>query len=141
LTIIHYAQTAIGFHPHDRTVQLLATDADDSNSNSTASTSTTSIIQLKYKYGILLATGARGAPPPLELIEDHALSRVLELRTTELVMAGNNNNNKNRRPVLPPERVRRAVIDTASQGARVAILGSGWDALDLASAAAATSAQ
>lgn len=119
--IHYYAETATGFHPHDRTVQLLA--ADDPT------------LQLEYKYGILLATGARGAPPPLELFEESALSRVLELRTTELV--GNHNHpRKQKRPVLPPERVRRAVIETASQGARVGILGSGWEALDLACAAA-----
>lgn len=115
----YYAETATGFHPHDRTVQLLADPT----------------LQLEYKYGILLATGARGAPPPLELFEESALSRVLELRTTELV--GNHNHpRKQKRPVLPPERVRRAVIETASQGARVGILGSGWEALDLACAAA-----
>jgi hypothetical protein len=115
----YYPETATGFHPHDRTVQLLADPT----------------LQLEYKYGILLATGARGAPPPLELFEESALSRVLELRTTELV--GNHNYpRKQKRPVLPPERVRRAVIETASQGARIGILGSGWEALDLACAAA-----
>jgi hypothetical protein len=117
--IEYYAETVTGFHPHDRTVQLLADPT----------------LQIEYKYGILLATGARGAPPPLELFEESALSRVLELRTTELV--GNHNHpRKQKRPVLPPERVRRAVIETASQGARVGILGSGWEALDLACAAA-----
>jgi hypothetical protein len=143
----YYTETATGFHPHDRTVQLLSATAADPSTSTSTSTSSTLPLQLEYKYGIVLATGARGAPPPMELFEESSLSRVLELRTTALV--GNNNNNnhnhdhprKPKRPVLPPERVRRAVIETASQGARVGILGSGWEALDLACAAAEVAKQ
>jgi hypothetical protein len=79
---------------------------------------------VQYRHGILLATGARGAPPPLELFEDSSLSRVLELRPTEL-------SKNTKRPMMAPENVRRAVIEAARKGARVAILGSGWEALDL----------
>jgi hypothetical protein len=79
---------------------------------------------IQYRYGILLATGARGAPPPLELFEDSALSRVLELRPTEL-------SKNTKRPMMAPENVRRTVIEAASKGAKVAVLGSGWEALDL----------
>ncbi|KAL3936077.1 MAG: hypothetical protein SGBAC_008531 [Bacillariaceae sp.] len=105
-----YKDTATGFNPKLKTVQLM----DDTST------------QLKYKYGILLATGSRGAPPPLELFQLSALPRVFELRTTELPR------NSMRRPVLAPEHVRRAILGSASKGAKVAILGSGWDALDLA---------
>ena len=108
----HYRETVTGFDPKLRTVQLLS----DRHT------------QLKYKYGILVATGARGAPPPLELFEESALSRVLELRTTELL--GNT-----KRPMMAPEKVRSTVIGIAASGGKVAILGSGWEALDLVLAA------
>jgi hypothetical protein len=104
----HYRETATGFDPNCRTVRLLSDPT----------------IQLQYKHGILVATGSRGAPPPLELFEESSLSRVLELRTTELL--GNT-----KRPVMAPERVRKVVIDASSRGAKIAILGSGWEALDL----------
>lgn len=100
----HYKETATGFNPKMKAVRLLS---DKST-------------QLQYKHGILLATGSRGAPPPLELFEDSCLSRVVELRTTELL--GNS-----KRPVLAPENVRKAMVDATSKGAKVAILGSGWD--------------
>jgi hypothetical protein len=107
----YYRDTATRFNPQSRTVQLLSDPHTE----------------LQYKHGILIATGARGAPPPLELFQESSLSRVLELRTTELL--GNT-----KRPVMAPDRVRRAVIDAASRGGKIAILGSGWEALDLACA-------
>lgn len=111
-TVDQYKETATGFNPRLRTVQLM----DDQST------------QLRYKYGILLATGSRGAPPPLELFQYSALSRLFELRTTEIL--GNT-----RRPVLAPEHVRKAIVTSTSKGAKVAILGSGWDVGDLASEA------
>lgn len=102
-----------GFNPSNRTVQMLSHPTT----------------QLQYRYGILVATGSRGAPPPLELFEESSLQRLLELRTTELV--GNK-----KRPALPPHEVRRRVVRAASKGEKVAILGSGWEAVDLACAAA-----
>jgi hypothetical protein len=107
--INHYKETATGFNPKLRTVRLLSDPTTE----------------LRYTHGILLATGSRGAPPPLELFEESCLSRVVELRTTELL--GNT-----KRPVLAPESVRRAIVDSSRRGAKVAILGSGWEALDLA---------
>eukprot|EP00980_Cylindrotheca_fusiformis_P000311 scaffold73_cov118-Cylindrotheca_fusiformis.AAC.7 len=112
-TIDHYKELATGFNPMERTVRLMS------------DTST----QLQYKHGILLATGSRGAPPPLDLFENSCLSRVIELRTTEMI--GNT-----KRPVLAPESVRKAIVDSTSKGAKVAILGSGWEALDLVCIAA-----
>lgn len=108
----HFPETVSGFDPKLNTVRLLS----DSN------------VQLRYKYGILVATGARGAPPPLELFEDSSLSRVLELRTTELL--GNT-----KRPMMASERVRSTVVQIAANGGKVAVLGSGWEALDLVCAA------
>jgi Pyridine nucleotide-disulphide oxidoreductase len=113
--IQYYRETVTGFDPKKRTVRVL--------SNPT--------LELRYKHGVLVATGARGAPPPLELFEQSSLSRVLELRTTELL--GNT-----KRPMMAPERVRSTVIQIAASGGKVAILGSGWEALDLACAAEQT---
>lgn len=108
----HVRETVTGFDPKTKTVQLLTGPES----------------RLQYRHGVLIATGARGAPPPLELFAESSLSRVLELRTTELV--GNC-----KRPVLAPDHVRAAVMATASKGGKVAILGSGWEALDLVCAA------
>jgi hypothetical protein len=108
----YYMGTATGFDPLARTVQL----------------SSHPDTQLRYKYGILIATGARGAPPPLELFEASSLTRVLELRSTEL--RGNV-----KRPIMAPDKVRNVVIDAASRGGKIAVLGSGWEALDLVCAA------
>jgi hypothetical protein len=105
----HYQDTVTTFDPATKTVCLL----EDKDTH------------IQYKHGILIATGARGAPPPLELFEATALSRVLELRPTELP-------NNSKRPMMAPENVRKAVAKAAAQGAKIAILGSGWEALDLA---------
>ena len=104
----YYRDTVVEFNPSTKSVTLL-TDPDTS---------------IGYKHGVLIATGARGAPPPLELFQDEALSRVLELRPTEL-------SKNTKRPMMAPERVRKAVAVAASRGAKIAILGSGWEALDL----------
>ncbi|KAI2501804.1 hypothetical protein MHU86_12642 [Fragilaria crotonensis] len=74
--VICYRQPALGFHPPSRTVEL----ADLST-------------QLKYRHAILVATGSRGAPPPMDLFDHQVLNRVLELRSTEALGFGN-------RPIL-----------------------------------------
>lgn len=104
----HFRETATGFDPNRKTIRLLSDPTT----------------QLQYRYGVLVATGSRGAPPPLELFEEASLSRVLELRTTELL--GNT-----KRPVMASETVRKVITDSASKGAKIVILGSGWEALDL----------
>lgn len=104
----YYRDTVVEFDPSTKSITLL-TNPDTS---------------IRYKHGMLIATGARGAPPPLELFQDEALSRVLELRPTEL-------SKNTKRPMMAPERVRKAVAVAASRGAKIAILGSGWEALDL----------
>jgi hypothetical protein len=108
-TVTYYAETVTGFHPSHRTIQCLS----DPNT------------QLHYRHGVLVATGSRGAPPPLELFQAKFLPRLLELRATEL--AGNA-----KRPVLSPDQVRAKVLEAAKTGANIGILGSGWEALDLA---------
>jgi hypothetical protein len=104
----HFRDTVCGFDPSTKTLQLL----EDAN------------VTIRYKHGVLIATGSRGAPPPLELFEETALSRVLELRPTELPK-------NTKRPMMAPETVRRTVAEASAKGAKVAILGSGWEALDL----------
>ena len=109
----YHSDYVSGFNPHDRTVQFLSDPS----------------MQLRYRCGVLVASGARGAPPPLELFDPAALPLLLELRSTELV--GNN-----KRPVMLPNQVRQKVLNTAASGNKVAILGSGWEAVDLANVAA-----
>ena len=108
----YWPHTAIGFDPVSRTVQV----SDRSH-------------QLRYRHGILVATGSRGAPPPPSLFDEQTLNRVLELRPTESL-------ENRKRPVVPPHTVRQLVLMAASQGATVGIMGSGWDAVELAVAAA-----
>ena len=107
----HFAKAVLGFHPPTQMVQLV----NDSS------------MQLHYKHAILVATGVRGAPPPMSLIDPKALSRVLELRSTT---------NTGNRPALASNTTRQISLLAASQGAKVAIMGSGWDATELAVAAA-----
>jgi len=93
--------------------------------------------QIRFKQSVLLATGSRGAPPPISLMDQQAMERVLELRSTELP-TGNDfiNFSSPRRPVLSPHSVRQLSIMAAAQGARVCVLGSGIEAVELAVAAA-----
>mmetsp|Transcript_26744 Transcript_26744/g.30398 ORF Transcript_26744/g.30398 Transcript_26744/m.30398 type:complete len:865 (+) Transcript_26744:141-2735(+) len=104
----HYRNTVVKFDPSSKTLRFL-TDRHNS---------------IGYKHGILIATGARGSPPCLELFEKTSLSRVLELRPTELPK-------NSKRPMMAPERVRKTVVEAAQRGAKIGILGSGWEALDL----------
>ena len=104
----HYRDTVVEFDPPSKTLRFL-TDRHTS---------------IGYKHGILIATGARGSPPPLELFQETSLSRVLELRPTELFK-------NTKRPMMAPERVRKTVAEAAQRGAKIGLLGSGWETLDL----------
>lgn len=113
----YWPHAVTGFDPVTRTVQL----SDPTH-------------QLRYRYGILVATGSRGAPPPPSLLDEETLDRVLELRTTSSL-------DNTARPVLSPNAVRQMSLLAASQGATVGILGSGWEAVELAVAAASVGAK
>jgi hypothetical protein len=110
----YYASRAIGLNPRERVVTL-----DDSGES-----------VIRYKHAVLMATGARGAPPPDYLMEDKAMDRIFELRPT--VRA-----EPEQRPVLSPTQVQHKVLRAAATGSRVCVVGSGWEAIDLAVAAAA----
>lgn len=141
-----FAARAIGLSPRDRRVDLdHDNDVDDDVSNE-------STFSLTYRVALLLATGARGAPPPTYLMEVKARSRILELRSTTSHQAEIDNglsvqdnadpsSNLNQRPILSAEETRRRVAQYSKEGAAIAILGSGWDAVDLAVSASTASKQ
>jgi hypothetical protein len=79
---------------------------------------------ISYRHGILMATGSRGAPPPVELVDPRAWSRVLEVRATVPPS----------QPHMAPAAVRHVAELAASQGASIYILGNGLEALQLAAA-------
>lgn len=108
----YWPHTVTGFDPVTRTVQL----NDPTH-------------QLRYQHGILIATGSRGAPPPPSLLDEETMDRVIELRSTS-------SPDNTARPALSPKTVRQMTLLAASRGATVGVLGSGWEAVELAVAAA-----
>lgn len=85
-------------------------------------------ISLRYRCGVLLATGARGAPIPHYLVDDDARERVLELRPTTAPY-----HLEESLALLPSKQdVKEQVVSGAASGSTIGIVGSGWDALDLA---------
>jgi len=109
----HFGCRAVGLDPRERIVIL-----DNAEQGC-----------VKYRHAVLVATGARGAPPPHYLMEDKALDRILELRATVPAEV-------DQRPVLSPGKVSRMVSQAAASRKRVCVLGSGWDAIDLVVTAA-----
>jgi hypothetical protein len=110
--ITPYQTAAQGFNPQSKSVTLV-----DGRS-------------IYYRHGILVATGCRGAPPPMELIDREIQERILELRPTEI-------SGYSSRPLMSPEGLRNVTIMAATEGVKVCILGSGWEALELAATVAA----
>jgi hypothetical protein len=99
---------------------------------------------IHYRKSVLLATGSRGAPPPEECISVDSKSRILELRSTSVSPLYNSDNTAARTqhfPVLDPATVRNISLMAASQGATVAVMGSGFEALELAASLARASLQ
>ena len=129
-----YPQMATSIDPKARIVRLGSSE----NKNS-------SCTELQYKCAALIATGARGAPVPSYLVDKQAWPFVLELRPTmfpqlqqQRVSTENGKKQKqpSRRHCVEPVESRRRIIEVARQGRTVGILGSGWDAIDLAIACA-----
>ncbi|KAL7482268.1 hypothetical protein ACHAW6_007937 [Cyclotella cf. meneghiniana] len=111
-----------------------------------------------YRKSVLLATGSRGAPPPNDCVSGDSRSRILELRSTtapsfhshtsnnpmRFIEADSINNakperNEQRLPILDPATVRSLSLMASSQGATVAVMGSGFEALELAATLARAS--
>lgn len=97
--------------------------------------------RIRFKHSILISTGVRGAPPPMECIDERISERVLELRSTQLVAfnrlfkEGKISHDNHLYPVLPKHSVRQIATMAASQGARVCILGSDLEAVEIAATA------
>jgi hypothetical protein len=105
--------------------------------------------RIAYRESILLATGVRGAPPPESLIDNEAFHRILELKSTQPQLLSRFLNTTTyardyssfapsirSNPALSPEGVRQLSLMAASQGAKIGILGSGLEAIELAVACA-----
>jgi len=158
--VTHLAGSAVGLNHDEKTVLIFASSIDDKKRNHKA-VPKPGMKRVRFKKSILIATGSRGAPPPQSLVDERVMDRVLELRSTSLLSlhqyytyvkqffrkkkiqeasqmmehsAAQENMDRPipRFPILPPRGVREIAIMAASQGARVCILGSGLDALDLA---------
>jgi Pyridine nucleotide-disulphide oxidoreductase len=159
----YFSSRCEGFHPLTRQVQIVSShpSATTKNRDTTTSNIVTTTRSIRYQHSILLATGSRGAPPPHYLLDDKALGRVLELRPT-IVMSSSSSSSpttsshKNRqdanqqptsiitpnvvgRPLWDPAQIRQTVLQAARRGDTVAILGSGWDAVEMALAISAAS--
>ena len=90
-----------------------------------------------FHKSALIATGSRGAPPPHECISKEACERVLELRSTSLPPTQTSSIKQQHGqdmafPTLDPRTVRSLSFLAASQSATVAIMGSGFEALEMA---------
>jgi hypothetical protein len=104
------------------------------------------IQRIGYKHSILIASGARGAPPPEYLIDERAAERILEMKSTRNTFVNQYISHKYHLvdekskasvpphlfPVLPAQNVRSLALMAATQGAKVCILGSDLEALELA---------
>jgi len=78
---------------------------------------------IRYRKSVLIATGSRAAPPPESCVRQDAKDRILELRSTSSSSSST---------LLDPTTVRSLSIMAASQLATVSIMGSGFEALELA---------
>jgi len=88
---------------------------------------------IQYRNSILLSTGARGAPVPTSHMEDEALERILELKSSSHNISETNQDGK-QLPILSPAMVRQVALMAASQNAHITVLGSGVEALELVAA-------
>ena len=100
--------------------------------------------RLRYKHSVLIASGVRGAPPPESLIDERVSERILELRSTQIpalnqYILGQSLTDQKAElperhifPILPMQSVRNIALMAASQGAKICILGSDLEAVELA---------
>jgi len=158
----HLVGSAVGLDHDKKTVLVFASNVEDKSGTDHKVIPRPGMKRIRFNQSILIATGSRGAPPPQSLVDEKAMDRVLELRSTSLLSlhqyylyvklllrqkkieeVANNMTEQSitqedmdgsypRYPILPPRGVREIALMAASQGARICILGSGLDALDLA---------
>jgi hypothetical protein len=99
------------------------------------------IERIRFKHSILIATGVRGAPPPVNLVDERVTDRILELRSTQmfslqnLIKDGIITPQNHQYPSIPKQSVRQIALLAASQGARLCILGSDLEAIEIAASA------
>lgn len=104
--------------------------------------------RLHYKHSILIATGSHGAPIPSSLVDERITERVLELRSTQLpalnykimresMKDSSSNSSIPLFPSLPSQSVRQIALMAASEGNKVCILGSGLEAIEIATSVSA----
>lgn len=104
------------------------------NNNASDGNKTNPVI--RFRKSALIATGSRGAPPPNECIDRGARERVLELKSTSIPPDQTTWMQQQQQaasiPILDPSTVRSLSLLAASQSATIAVMGSGFEALELA---------
>jgi len=161
--------SVIGLNHTKQTLLVFASKFNENNNMESILMSSPSMKTVHFKRSILIATGCRGAPVPQSLIDSKVMDRVLELRSTQLktlsqLKSNSKSSSGNKEqimlldeeqttvqgkivkycpclPVLPTQGVRQIALMAASQGASVCLLGSGVEALELATACAMTTAK
>lgn len=131
---IFHLQTHASFIDHSNKLIRLHSipTANDGNNNMSNSNTTNPVV--RFRKSALIATGSRGAPPPNECIDRGARERVLELRSTSIPFKQPTLMQQQQAsiPILDPSTVRSLSLLAASQSATVAVVGSGYEALELA---------
>lgn len=95
------------------------------------------IVQLRdqssvsYKCAVLIATGSHGAPIPHYLHDEQARSRILEWKGQY--------SQHGKEEALLPDQITSQIVKAARTGQKIAVLGSGWDAVALTLRAASVS--
>jgi len=132
----HVIGSVVAFDHSKQTIDVFTTHAS-------------SMKRLRYKHSIVIASGVRGAPPPESLIDERVTERILELRSTQIPALNQyilNQSLTDKKaelptrqmfPILPVQSVRQITLMAASQGAKICILGSDLEAVELAIGAAA----
>ncbi len=159
----HITGSAMNFNHSEQTVDILVPSNLVRNDESTSYHSSGDgpmMKRISYKHSILISSGTRGSPPPKSLVDERAVERILEVRSTQLPslnqyslkqsfdetgdkhtdssISDSENSISSSNfifPSLPKQSVRQISLMAASQGARICILGSGFEAIELAASA------
>lgn len=119
-SIDHIPARAIGIRPREHTIEIAFSEDGQQEYDDPVQQ------QIQFRCAALIATGARGAPPPSYLVEEPAWNRILEMRPTIIP-----NKQQNHRPVLSPQNVRERIRTSVRAGKTIGVLGCGWDAVDI----------